>query len=49
MYNKNEEVDQVSNFLLITYDPVNFDEVVKEEVWVETMDEDIDPIERNNT
>jgi hypothetical protein len=49
LYEKNDEVDQVSNFALIAYDPVNFDDVVKKEDWVEAMNEEIDAIERNNT
>jgi hypothetical protein len=49
LYEKNDEVDQVSYFSLITYDPVNFDEVVKDKFWIESMDEEIDAIERNNT
>ena len=49
MYEKNEEVDQVSNFALIAYDPTNFDEVIKEELWVKYMDVDIDAIEINKT
>ena len=49
MYEHNEEVDQVSNFALIVCDPVDFDEVVKKDVWIQAMDEEIDAIERNNT
>jgi hypothetical protein len=49
LYEKNDEVDQVSNFLLIAYDPEDFDDDVKKEVWVEAMNEEIDSIERNNT
>jgi len=49
LYEQNDEVDQVSNFSLIAYDLVNFDDVVKKEVWVESMNEEIDAIERNNT
>lgn len=49
LYEQNDEIDQVSNFALLAYDPVNFDEVVKEKVWIKAMDEEIDAIERNNT
>jgi hypothetical protein len=49
LYEKNDEVDQVSNFTLIAYYPVNFDDVVKKEDWVEDMNEEIDATERNNT
>ncbi len=34
---------------MIAYDPVNFDEFAKEDVWVRAMDEEIDSNERNNT
>ena len=44
MYEKNEEVDQVSNFAFIACDPVDFDEVVKRDVWIKAMDEEIDAI-----
>ena len=44
MYEKNDEVDQVSNFSLIAYDPINFDKVVKEEVCVESINKKIDSI-----
>ena len=49
LYDKNEEVDQVSNFAFIACDPVDFDEAVKNDVWIKVMDEEIDAIERNNT
>jgi hypothetical protein len=49
LYEKNDEVDKVSNFALNAYDVVNFDDVVKKEDWVEAMNEEIDAIERNNT
>jgi hypothetical protein len=49
LYEKNDEVHQVSNFTLIAHDPVNCDDVVKKEVWVEFMNQEIDAIERNNT
>ena len=48
LYEKNEEVDQVSNFALIAYDLVDFDEAIKEEVWVEAIHEEINAIEINN-
>jgi len=37
------------NFPLIVYDPINLDDVVKKEVWIEAMNEEIDAIERNKT
>ena len=44
LYEQNEEVDQVSNFALIACDPITFDDVVNEEVWVKAMDEEIEVI-----
>ena len=39
LYDQNEEVDQVSNFSFIACDLVDFDEVVKKDVWIKAMDE----------
>jgi hypothetical protein len=44
-----EDLDVHSNFALFTYQPTCFEEVVKEEKWVQAMDEEIDSIERNDT
>ena len=41
LYERDEEVDQFTNFALTTYDPINFNEDVKQEVWVKYMDEHI--------
>ena len=49
LYDQNEEVDQVSNFAFIACDHVDFDEAVKKDVWIKSMDEEIDDIEINNT
>ena len=49
MYEQNEEVDQVSNFAFLACDRVDFEEAVKNVVWIKAMDEEIDSIERNNT
>ena len=49
LYDQNEEVDRVSNFAFIACDLVDFDEAVKKDVWIKSMDEEIDAIERNNT
>lgn len=43
LYEENYEIDQVSNFALLVYDPVNFDEVVKEKVSIKSMDEELMP------
>lgn len=39
LYKQNDEIDQVSNFTLIVNELVNFEETVKEEVWIKAMDE----------
>ena len=39
LYDQNEEVDKVSNFAFIASDPVDFDENVKNNVWIKAMDE----------
>jgi hypothetical protein len=49
LYDQNQEVDQISNFAFIAYDPVSYDEAAKEDVRIKAMDEEIDSIERNNT
>ena len=49
IYDQEEEnVDIYSNFSLFSYDPLYFDEAIKEDKWIKKMDEDID-FERNNT
>lgn len=49
LYEQKYEIDHVSNFPLLPYDPGNFDEVVKEKVWIKDMDEETHAKERNNT
>ena len=49
LYEKNEEVDQVSNVAFIACDLVDVDDVVKNDVWIKAMDEEIDAMERNST
>ena len=41
IYDRDEEVNPFTNFALTAYDPINFNEDVKEEVWVKSMDEHI--------
>ena len=50
IYDREEEnLDIYSNFSLFSYDPLYFDEAIKEDKWIKAMDEEIDSIERNNT
>jgi len=44
-----EDIDVHSNLSLFTYQPSCFEEVVKQEKWVQSMDEEKDSIERNDT
>ena len=37
------------HFSFLAYQPTNFEEVVKEKVWAEAMNEDIEAIEKNKT
>lgn len=54
IYEHNEgenNVGQTSLFALYSHvdDPIHFEEAIKEEKWVQTMDEEIDAIEKNET
>ena len=50
IYDQEEEnVDIFSNFALFSCDPLYFEEPIKEDKWVKTMNEEIDSIERNKT
>jgi hypothetical protein len=49
LYDHNEEVDQISNFVLMACDPVSFDEDAKNALSIKKMVEEIDSIEINNT
>jgi hypothetical protein len=42
-------MDQQDQFSLLFYQPTYFEEVVREEHWVHSMNEDIEAIERNET
>lgn len=49
LYEWDEEVYRFLIFYLIAYDPIHFDEIIIDELWVKDMDEEIGSIERNNT
>lgn len=50
IYEQGEEcLDFSSNIALFSYDPMCFEEPVKEEHWIKAMDEEIDSIEINQT
>jgi hypothetical protein len=48
-YKKNNDFEQEGYFSFLSIHPTFFQEVVKEEHWVEAMNEEIDAIERNKT
>jgi hypothetical protein len=49
IYEQNDDVDQQAHFSMLSYQPVYFEEAVKEEKWVDAMNEEIEAIERNDT
>jgi hypothetical protein len=49
IYEQNDNMDQQTHLALISYQPIYFEEAVKEEKWVDAMNEEIEAIERNNT
>ena len=54
IYEKNESESSASlNSLFVlfshVYDPLKFEDAIKEEKWVSKMDEEIDDIEKNDT
>lgn len=49
IYELNNVIDEQVQNALFSYQPTYFEEAVKEEKWVETMNEEIDAIERNQT
>jgi hypothetical protein len=44
-----DELDANTNYVFIASEPVFYEEAVKQEHWVNAMDEEIDSIERNDT
>jgi hypothetical protein len=44
-----DDMDQQAHFSLLSYQPTYFEEAVKEEHWVQAMNEEIEAIERNET
>ena len=41
------DIYEQSHFVFLAYQPTNFEEAVKEKVWVEAMNEEIEAIEKN--
>lgn len=44
-----QQGDEELHYALLSYQPVHFEEAVKEKVWVEAMNEEISSIEKNDT
>lgn len=42
-------MDVSSNFALLSFQPSSFEEAIKDENWVQAMDEEIEAIENNDT
>ena len=42
-------VDVTSKFALLSFQPSSFEEAIKDENWVQAMDEEIEAIEKNDT
>jgi hypothetical protein len=49
IYEQNDNMDQQTHFSLLFHQPIYFEEAIKEEKWVDAMNEEIETIERNNT
>ena len=44
-----DDLDVSSNFALFSFQPSSFEEAIKDENWVQAMDEKIEAIEKNDT
>ena len=42
-------MDVSSNYVLFSFQPSSFEEAIRDENWVQAMDEEIDSIEKNDT
>jgi hypothetical protein len=49
IYEQNDGVDQQAHFAMLSYQSVYFEETIKEEKWVDAMNEEIEAIEINDT
>jgi hypothetical protein len=45
IYEQLDDLDQQAQFSLLSYQPIYFEEAVKEEKWVRAMNEEIEAIE----
>ena len=44
-----DDLDVSSNFALLSFHPSSFEEAIKDENWVQAMDEEIEAIKNNDT
>ena len=44
-----DDFDVSSNFALLSFQPSSYEEAVRDENWVQAMDEEIEAIEKNDT
>ena len=44
-----DDLDVSSNFSLLAFQPSSFEEAIRDENWVQAMDEEMDSIEKNDT
>ena len=44
-----DDLDVISNFALLSFQPSSFEEAMKDENWVQAMDEETEAIEKNGT
>ena len=44
-----DDLDVSSNFALFSFQPSSFEEAIRDENWVQAMDEEIEAIEKNDT
>ena len=44
-----DDLDVSSNFSMLAFQPSSFEEAIKDENWVQAMDEEMNSIEKNDT
>jgi len=44
-----DDLDVSPNFALLSFQPSSFKEAIRDENWVQAMDEEIEAIEKNDT
>ena len=49
IYDQGSKIDSQSNFVLFTQDPIYFEDAIKEEHWINAMNDEIESIEKNDT